>query len=144
MIFEVLGQPMGKQRPKFTTMGRYVKVYTPQQTINYETQIKLSYQQQCKEYFGKEPIKVHIKAYFKIPKSYSFKKKLQCIDGKIRPTTKPDVDNVAKAVLDALQNGVAFENDTQVVELSIEKWYSIEPRLLISIEKEQEDAETSK
>lgn len=42
--------------------------------------------------------------------------------GQIRPTVKPDCDNVSKIILDAL-NGVAFKDDSQVVGLWVEKWY---------------------
>lgn len=56
------------------------------------------------------------------------------LDGKILPAKKPDIDNVVKAVLDAL-NGVAYRDDTQVVELHVRKSYSEKPRVEVSIEK---------
>ena len=40
-----------------------------------------------------------------------------------RPAKKPDIDNVAKAFLDAM-NGTVYLDDTQVVELNIKKVYS--------------------
>jgi Holliday junction resolvase RusA-like endonuclease len=46
----------------------------------------------------------------------------------LRPAKKPDVDNYAKTVLDAV-NGVLFYDDGQIVKLVIEKYYSIFPRI---------------
>jgi Holliday junction resolvase RusA-like endonuclease len=50
----------------------------------------------------------------------------------IRPTKKPDADNILKAVLDAL-NGLAYNDDSQIVSARIEKLYSDNPRVEIVI-----------
>ena len=51
-------------------------------------------------------------------------KRLMAQRGILRPVVKPDIDNVAKAILDAL-NGVAFADDRQIVQVTCEKWYDI-------------------
>ncbi len=56
------------------------------------------------------------------------------LGGKILPAKKPDIDNVVKAVLDAL-NGVAYRDDTQVIELHVRKSYSEKPRVEVCIGK---------
>lgn len=56
------------------------------------------------------------------------------LNGELLPAKKPDIDNVVKAVLDAL-NKVAYRDDNQVVELQIRKQYSERPRLEICIEE---------
>ena len=132
VVFTIKGQPMGKQRPKFSTFGGYIKTYTPKETVNYETLVKLSYQQQCKEYFGESQIYMFIKAYYQIPKSYSKKKANECLSGNLRPTTKPDCDNIAKIIADSL-NGVSFADDKQIVDMRIEKYYAIEPKVVVEI-----------
>ena len=53
--------------------------------------------------------------------------------GLILPTKKPDADNIAKAILDAL-NGLAFYDDAQVVYLQVSKRYSNEPRAVVFID----------
>lgn len=68
-------------------------------------------------------VTVAVDAYFKIPKSYTKGKRLACEHNINRPDKKPDIDNVLKVVLDAL-NGVAYEDDKQVVEVRCRKWYS--------------------
>ena len=56
------------------------------------------------------------------------------IKGEILPTKKPDIDNIMKVVLDAL-NGVAYFDDKQVCKVNFIKMYSEEPRLKILIRK---------
>mgnify|MGYP002528393746 CR=1 FL=1 len=128
------GSPIGKGRPKFSTFGGYPKAYTPQKTVNYENLVKLSYQQQCndKPYPKEISLRAEIRAYFAIPKSVSKIKRDMMLKGQINPTKKPDTDNIAKAILDAL-NGIAYYDDAQIVALSIVKMYSDEPRAEVCI-----------
>ena len=62
------------------------------------------------------------------------KKKAAMMAGQIRPTKKPDADNCAKSVLDAL-NKIAFDDDSQIVELHVNKYYSENPRVTITLEE---------
>ncbi len=55
-------------------------------------------------------------------------------DGYIRPTKKPDCDNLAKVICDAL-NGIAYYDDSQIVEITISKYYSGTPEVRVAIEK---------
>lgn len=50
------------------------------------------------------------------------------------PTTRPDVDKLARGILDAL-TGVAFKDDSQVVKLDVEKHYDGVPRVEVEIEE---------
>ena len=79
-------------------------------------------------------IKAEIKVFMQIPKSESMKKKAAMMAGQIRPTKKPDADNCAKSVLDAL-NKIAFDDDSQIVELHVNKYYSENPRVTITLEE---------
>lgn len=134
--FEVLGVPVGKGRPKFSTVNGHAVAYTPAKTANYETLVRLSYQQKyagCM--FDKDiPLRAIIRAFFPIPKSASKKKREQMEAGKIRHTKKCDADNIAKACLDAL-NGIAFYDDSQVCELSVSKFYGDTPKVEIIIDE---------
>ena len=132
--FTVSGCPVGKQRPKFSTVNGHAMAYTPAKTANYETLVQLSYQQQCggKTYEKDVPLAIDIMAHFPIPKSVSKKKADMMRSGKIRPTKKPDTDNVLKAICDAL-NGIAYYDDAQIVEVTMWKFYSDEPKAEITI-----------
>lgn len=79
-------------------------------------------------------LRVVINAYYPIPKSASKKKQAAMLAGTLRPTKKPDCDNVVKVVLDSL-NAIAYHDDVQVVDVGLRKWYSNEPRVVVAIEE---------
>lgn len=128
---------MAKQRPRFTRAGR---TYTPAKTTNYENLVKVVYQE---KYLGQDllegSLSAEIKAYCKPPKT-SKKKMTAMLNGTIRPTKKPDCDNVAKIILDALNN-IAYDDDKNIVELRIEKYYSDIPRVEVQIKELSLDEE---
>ena len=130
----IQGQPQGKGRVKVALRGKYAHAYTPEKTAIYENLVKLSYQQKYKQDSNNtKPLIVNIKAYYKIP-AMSKVKTQKCIDGLVRPITKPDLDNVSKCILDAL-NGIAYKDDSQIVDLHITKHYSDNPRVEVIIEE---------
>lgn len=111
--FDVFGRVRGKGRPRFTRSGR---PYTPKDTRDYERDIRDAFENapgRPPEPFS-GPIAVCIMTYRQLPKSTP-KSVISEPD-----THKPDIDNVAKIVLDAL-NGVAWEDDAQVVRLTVSK-----------------------
>ena len=77
-------------------------------------------------------LSVRIFAFHSIPKSVSRKKHLAMIDRLIRPTRKPDWDNVGKIICDAL-NGIAYRDDAQIVDALVRKFYSDTPRVIVEI-----------
>lgn len=133
MIFEISGEPMGKQRPKFSSANGFVRTYTPAKTMHYEEWVKLCYQQANGEYFGEVPLEITVDAYFEIPKSFSKKKWQQAISGELLPTKKPDADNILKIICDSL-NGVAYKDDKQIVSARIQKHYGGKPCVVVEID----------
>lgn len=135
--FKVMGKIVGKQRPRATTFGGHARIYTPKETMNYENLVKFSFLEKYPNfipYDNETAIKVHIRAYKPIPKAYSKKKRQLALDGIIRPKTKPDLDNIAKSILDGL-NQVAFVDDKCVVDLHIEQYYHQVEFVFITIDK---------
>ena len=132
--FSVPGQPFGKQRPKFSRTGVYVKTYTPDKTVSYENLVKLMYQQAAKGkmFSEEEALDVRIIAYYEIPKSISKKKRKAMLEHRLRPTKKPDWDNIGKIVCDSL-NKVAYHDDSAVVDAQVRKFYSENPRVDVTI-----------
>lgn len=124
------GEPVAKARPRVTKWGSY----TPEKTKNYETLVKELFITQHGQVILEGELAVNIKAYFSIPKSTSKKKSELMQQLKIRPTKKPDLDNIMKAVTDAL-NGLAYKDDSQIVQASISKYYSGNPRIELEISK---------
>lgn len=122
MDFIVDGKPQGKQRPRFSRISK--TVYTPNKTAKYEKQIAKAYTDSGGKCIPAECyVSVSVSAFFPVPKSYSKKKREDCLERRLRPDKKPDMDNILKVVLDAL-NEVAYEDDKQVVELIGRKYYT--------------------
>lgn len=131
--FTVDGEPKGKARPRFT---RYSTPYTPETTVSYEERIRLEF---WKIYGVPEPEKgvsyrLDITAVFGVPESASKKKRSQMLSGEIVPVKKPDVDNIAKIVADAL-NGVVWHDDAQITALTVRKKYGEKPCVIITAEQ---------
>lgn len=115
--------PIPKGRPRFYG-GHAV---TPEKTRKYEKLIRDSWEHGIVE--GKS-IMVDIEFRIPIPQSYSKKKKAEL---EWTPhNKKPDLDNLVKAVLDAL-NGVAFEDDSLISDINASKTYAEEPGVYIMI-----------
>lgn len=134
--FTVPGEPAGKGRPRFRRAGKYVQTYTPEKTVSYENLIKIEYQEQCgKTYFHKgTALDVRIMAYYGIPKSQSKKNQKLMEEHQIRPLKKPDTDNLVKCYLDAL-NKVAYDDDVQIVDLQVRRFYSQIPKVVVTIQE---------
>lgn len=130
--FEILGQPIAKQRPRVTRSGI---AYTPSKTVNYETLVKYTYQSL---YPHRELmlgcIEATIIAVFPIPKSYPKYKTTCLICGRYNYDKKPDCDNLAKIILDAL-NGIAYKDDSQVTSLHINKEYGTQPKVIVELKE---------
>ena len=54
------------------------------------------------------------------------------VEGVINPQTKPDADNIAKIICDALNN-IAYKDDTQIIELTVVKRYALEPKVKVTL-----------
>lgn len=131
IIFEINAKPFGKERPRF---GRGT-VYTPPKTAALEIMIGNLAKQAMR---GKKIIKgsviAHITVREKIPDSWPEWKKTAAICGRIRHTKKPDLDNIAKLILDSINN-IVYKDDSQVTYLRINKQYSNANTTLVNIEE---------
>ncbi|HBG8471019.1 TPA: RusA family crossover junction endodeoxyribonuclease, partial [Clostridioides difficile] len=121
---------VGKERPRMNSITK--RTYTPNKTRDYEELIRWLYQSKVKYYF-EGYIKMTLRCYYSIAKSNSKKIKEQKRNNVLRPSKKPDIDNVIKVVADSL-NGIAYKDDTQIVEVVASKYYSDKPRVEVMIE----------
>ena len=135
MEFEVLGAPQGKRRPRFTTVNGYARTYDHEDDLYYANAVVVAFKEARPDGYDlyEKPLKMRITALHSVPKSFSKKKTAQALQGEIFPMKKPDADNVAKLVCDAL-NGIAYRDDTQVIELVVVKRYAPEPKVIVEIE----------
>lgn len=125
--FTVPGTPVSKARARTfwdAKTGSYRSV-TPEKTASYEGIVKLFYQH-CAGgavFDLGTPVAIEITARFEPARSESKKRRNLMLAGEIRHTRKPDIDNVVKTVMDAL-NKLAWHDDSQVISIKAEKRYS--------------------
>lgn len=129
--FIVPGEPQGKARHRMTKKGH---AFTPARTVAYEGWIRDNYVDQVGRVELQGPLRATIRASFGIPKSKSKSASLDMLAGEIMPIKKPDADNIAKVILDSL-NGMAYKDDTQIIELLVIKEYRTDPSVLVEIEE---------
>lgn len=131
--FTVPGEPKGKGRPRFSRVGKFTKTYTDAKTKMYEEKIASAARLHTYPHEPLEtPLSVTLILHVGVPKSYSKKRTTDCLTGMEWPTKKPDLDNVAKAFLDAM-NGIVYKDDVQVIRLHVTKTYSILPGVHIIV-----------
>ena len=131
--FEVPGAIKGKGRPRVNSYTGIV--YTPTTTKDYEYLVEQYFLLKYPKFKPLEGrLSVNIKAIFTIPKSAKKTDKDKMLENTISPTKKPDIDNIVKIILDAM-NKFAFKDDTQITKLSVEKEYGIEEKVIVEIEE---------
>jgi Holliday junction resolvase RusA-like endonuclease len=134
ITFTVPGQPVAKARARVCVNRGKVHSFTPAKTTAYESTVRLAFTLAYPNHVPLEgALWVEATAYFMPPKSFTLPKPHEDVDIEDIPHTKrPDADNIAKIFSDAL-NGVAWRDDSQIASLSIDKRYSMTPRLEVSI-----------
>ena len=135
-MFTVYGEPVGKGRPRFARRGNFVSTYTPQKTKSYEDEIRMM----AKAAMGSNelldtPVTVAIYIRVGIPASFSKQKRKDALAGIIKPTKKPDLDNVAKCFLDSM-NEIVYLDDKQVVNLHVTKVYAETPAVEVMVKED--------
>jgi Holliday junction resolvase RusA-like endonuclease len=135
-MFTVFGEPVGKGRPRFAKRGNFVSTYTPQKTKTYEDEIRMM----AKAAMGSSeqletPVTVAIYIRVGIPTSFSKQKRKDALANILKPTKKPDIDNIAKCFLDAM-NDIVYLDDKQVVNLHITKVYAETPAVEVMISED--------
>lgn len=133
ITFTVPGAPQGKARPRVGSIAGKARMFTPAKTVAYEGQIAHA---AAAALAGRPlldgPVEMALAIECPVPTSWSGKKQRMALAGEIHPTTKPDADNVLKAVCDGC-NGVLWRDDVQVVDLRLRKRYSATPRVRVMV-----------
>lgn len=133
--FHIPGQPVGKGRPRIGRVGAHARMFTPAKTVSYESTVALfAAQAMAGRPLLTGPVNLQMRVDFAIPASWSMKKQRAAEAGLILPAVKPDADNVAKAICDAI-NGVVWVDDVQVVDLTLKKRYSVLPGVAVRIDE---------
>jgi Holliday junction resolvase RusA-like endonuclease len=134
LVFSMSGEPRGKGRPRTSVRGGFARVYTDAATRKYEASVRKI---ATAVMDGDPPLEgalsLSIRLRFPIRKTGSKATKAAKALGEIAPTVKPDWDNAAKAICDAL-NGVIYLDDSQIVRAFVTKVYSDKPGVDVRVE----------
>lgn len=128
--FEIHGPPIPQKQTRFSCINNKPHSWDPSK------QDKERIQWQVRPFAPTEPvtgpIRLDITFYLPIPKSASSKMKLAMSNQTVLPVVKPDIDNLAYIVTNALK-GLVYKDDNQIVEQRLKKFYSHEPRTVIQV-----------
>ena len=134
--FIVEGDPKGQPRPRAFArkMGdKFVaRVYDAATAEGWKSIVALGWRSSGAERFT-GPIRLTLKFHIRRPKSHSGAKGLKP-SAPIHHCQKPDGDNFAKAVMDALTQCNAWEDDCNIVDLRVTKDWAEYPGCEITIE----------
>ncbi|WP_342573730.1 RusA family crossover junction endodeoxyribonuclease [Solibacillus sp. FSL K6-1781] len=131
--FTIPGATQAQERPKFSRAGKGVKAVDPPKSRAYKEVVKLVAWQNKPQMLILEPLRLEVDVYLMPPKKYHTKPKLALIaSGELRPTTKPDLDNLVKGIKDGCSK-IIWHDDAQIVEMVVRKFYDMQPRAEVKI-----------
>lgn len=133
LTFSLAGHPQGKGRARAFRRGGFIGHYTPEATRSYEGMIReVATQEMAGRAPTGEPVRITLTAFFDVPRSFSKIKAARALGKDIVPAKRPDLDNIAKAFLDAM-NGVVFRDDCQIVRCDLAKVYGPTPQVVVTV-----------
>ena len=133
ITFTVPGNPVGKGRAKAARRGKFITMYTPAKTVNYEGLVAhAAHIAMAGRSLIAGAVSVELDIRLQIPASWSKKKQLQAAEGLIPASKKPDIDNCEKAIFDGM-NSVVWVDDVQVVKVSKRKRYAETPGVVVIV-----------
>ena len=148
--FTVPGAVRGQGRPRAAIRGKHATVYETADDRSYKGLIQFHALKRAEELGVELPLEpgtlgfcVSIIVVKAIPKSYPAKRREKALAGYIAPQTKPDLDNVAKIYLDAL-NGVAWKDDSSVTKLYVTKVFGSSDKVRVLIAPEEAEKKGGK
>lgn len=121
VAFFAVGLPKGQPRPRAFVRGRRASVYDPGTAKEWKMQVALAARPKQPENPIVGPCAVAMIFYMPRPQRLETK---SADPGRVPHVARPDLDNLAKAVLDALTDDDWFLDDSQVVQLDAQKWYA--------------------
>ena len=127
VTFEIPGWPRAKQSARAVRTANGIRFFQPPEVENYHGRV-FALAASVLEVPFDSAISLKISVVLRTPASWSKARKAVLN----RATTRPDLDNVVKAIMDGL-NGVAWVDDRQVVQLNVEKHYGNRDVVIVEI-----------
>lgn len=137
LTFHIDCDPRGQGRPRFRVLAGHVHPYKAAEDVAWEKAIRQAFVDEAltdKHWpmRSEKPVGVYVRAIQPVAASMSKKRREQILNYEIIPTKKPDLDNIVKSVLDAL-NKIAWKDDTQVVSITAAKLHGERPGLTVRV-----------
>lgn len=138
MWLTLRGNQRGQGRPRAAIRGKGKNAFVTMYTDPKDAKAQQNIRAQVAAQWGSRPawdddVSISVNFYFHHPKSTPKWKVEAARQGLYRPTKKPDIDNLLKLLLDAM-NGVVFLDDSQVTRVSVEKAFG-DPGALVLVRK---------
>lgn len=133
LLFEIPGNIQPQERPRFSTFSGHVRAVDPIKSRDFKHFVKMVAAEHAPAALIETEIHLFVDIYRPIPKSFSKKKRAEAILGLLRPTKKPDLDNLVKGIKDGLSK-VIWQDDAQIVEMTVRKFYSENPRAVVKLD----------
>lgn len=133
IFFEIPGIIQPQERPRFSTYGGHVRTVDPIKSRDFKHFVKMIASEHAPAALIETEIRLFVDIYRPIPKSFSKKNRAEAIAGQLRPTKKPDLDNLVKGIKDGMSK-VIWYDDSQIVDMTVRKFYSENPRAVVKVE----------
>jgi len=131
----ITGEPQAKGRPRISSFGGKARAYTPAATRKAEERVAAVWRD-CglPMVHAKVPLEIIVEANHERPKTHYLKSGELSSEGRrsMRPTKRPDLDNIVKLVLDGL-NGVAYHDDAQIVAIHASRHWATKGSTYVTI-----------
>jgi len=132
--FTIPGEPQGKGRARIGKVGGFSRMFTPAKTLAYEGLVaQMAQQAMAGAPLMEGPVSLSLELLHTIPRSAPKRQRADMLSGRMRPTKKPDADNVLKAICDGM-NGVVWRDDVQAVEVRLSKRFAEVPGVVVTVE----------
>lgn len=132
IAFTIYAEPVAQGRPRASTINGMTRMYDPKKSRDFKSYVKLAASDHRPDQLLTGPLELKVKVYKSLLKSFSKKKAAEAERGELRPAKKPDVDNYIKGIKDGL-NKVIWQDDSQIVDLHVSKFYSSTPRIEVEV-----------
>lgn len=142
LIIPMKAVPQSRPRATLGTSRRKIVMHDDSRSVSYKNVVRMKALETCHSLGLDLPVAigagqslaVDIDVFFKPPASCSAMKRKEYMDGMHMPIGRPDVDNLAKSILDAM-NGAVYEDDSCITDLSVIKRYGNEDKVVVCIYK---------
>lgn len=127
---EIAGTPVPQKRPRAFLRGEKICFYDP--CAAYKNALKKVFLSRG-EFFGESGFfHINLEFHFKPPPSWPKNKRFKAVQGDIPHTSKPDIDNLQKLILDA-GNGIFYKDDSMVIKIKAKKMFAKEAKTIIEV-----------